>query len=617
MLQIRINKSFFLNLPDNFSMQFIDENPMFLTDRIPVPHTISLEAPLTPENRVFFGFPDRVTSPRIFDKYTADIIHFGSTIMRGELIILSVKKTIQFQFINATMPQNAKKKLNTLDFGDYDYGQFHATKEDLDYSDSMYAEYKAALYDSINNPTDFITAPVRRSDVEWEGHAATNGLKNAIRQYINYYNPFDSSWSMPNKDNLSAMALFPIVPFPYIHKLIDIFFGNTLDSNPFYDDPTLRKLVMVCFNHKNINIDNYFTVSDNGRIYYCFPLADDYTATAGLAENYTQQKSFMQEYPFSDFLKNLIALFGLTCFIGDKIELVYNNTLINSKIVFDLTPFVSGLPEVSYENPKHYVLTYNQDIADDVDGIDPPIVKNSIKAMYDQILNVISPVLTTNFKLKGTNAVFEFSKVAVGVPPSGQDQRMEVRSVIKSPALATKRAPEEDDIENIIISSDVKPLEMNLEHYWNELSNYAEEAINKENWYVPVLPSTGVESAPHIMLDAGLRTSVSFLGHSFRQLLNHHTDARGNKLFNLSLLISDTDSESVYYKFHQPMSSWYAKSKIKLTLVAILTPTQILSISNQHKIHVSGKNFHIIKREYALSSKKYIPVTFELIEAIN
>lgn len=617
MLQIRINKSFFLNLPDDFSMTFIDENPLFLSDRIPVPHTISLEAPLSSENRAFFGFPERVTSKRIFDKYEAEIIHFGSVIMSGELIILSVKKTIQFQFVNATMPAKAKKNLNTIDFGEYDYGKSQFDVNELDYTDSMYAEYKAAVSNSINSPDDFCTAPVRLSNMEWEGHAAVNGLKNAIAQYINYYNAIDGTWSMPPKDNQSAKAWFPIVPFPYIHVLIDKFFGDTLDSNPFYDDPTLRKLVMVCFNHNNLNVSNYYSYPDNSRIHYVFPLVDDYTLDVdGLINNKTQQKSFMQEYPFNDFFKSLLTLFGLSCFIGDKIELVYNNSLINTKTIFDLTPFVSGQVDISYEKAKRYILTYGQTVSEDT-GIERPIVKPTIKSMYDQILNVISKNLTENFKLQGTNAIYEFTKVAVGVPPSGQNQRMEVRSIIKSPALATVKIPDDDEIENFEVSISVKPLEMNLEHFWNELSNYDEEAINKENWYVPVISDNSLQNAPNIMIDAGLCASVSHLGLTFRQLLNHHTDARGNKLFNLSLLINDTDSDGVFLKYHKYMADFYAKNKIKLTLTAILTPTQIRSISNQHKIHVSGKNFFIVKREYALSSKKYIPVTFELIESIN
>ena len=620
MLEIILNKTYALQLDTNFALQMIDENPLFLDDRIPVAHTLNLAAPITPDNLLFLGFPNRHTNRKIMQRYEADIWHFGAVVMQGELIIIDITETINFQFINAPLPLKAKKTMNVIDFGERDFGTAHATIETLNYSDAMYNDYKDALLQSITTPDEFVTAPVRLSSVEWDGHIAAWGMKNAVAMYINYYNPIDESWSMPPITTMSAMALFPVMPFPYVHVLIEKMFEDKLVSNPFYDDVNLRKLVMLCFNHKNFQLGNYYKTNESGRIFYVFPLADDYTASSGLFQNKWQMASFMQQYPFNNFLKSLLSLFGISCFIGKKIEFIYNNDLLETTECFVLDQYVSGIPTISFEKGKVYVLSYGEEKTTETTTLTVNIQSGSVDASYFDILQAAE--LTKTYKIADNpNLVFELTKKAVGIPPSGQNQKFVVTQRTITPALAVQKYesdPNDDESpETHNVNIDVKPLETNIEHYWNELFNQQEEAINKGHWYVPVMPDTDLKSPPYIMLDAGMQPAISNQNYAYRQLLNHHTNAQGVKVLGLSLLINKTDTDGVWYKYHRKFSDWYSRDKTKLTVKAILTPMQNRQITNKMKIHLYGKNFHIVKREYPLSNDRYMPVTFYLIEAFS
>jgi hypothetical protein len=620
MLEIILNKTFSLQLPEDVSIPFIDENPLFLEDRIPVAHTVSFNVPKTPENMFFFGFPNRPSTARIMDKYEADIYHFGSIILEGEIILIDVQETINLQFINAFMPSDAKKPLNMLDFGERDFGTAQANAADLNYVNSMYDAYEQAIYDSTVTPGDFVTAPVRLQSVEWDGHIAAWGLKNAVSMYINYFNPIDQSWDMPPTPQMLAYAIFPIMPFPYVHFLLTKFFGDRLEINPFYEDINLRKLVMICFNHKNFRTSNFYKANDAGRIFYVWPLVDDYTAISGLFQNKWSMQSFMQQYQFNEFFKSILTLFGMSCLIGRKIELIYNKDLLLTEDIFDLTPFILADPVISYQKGKIYVLSYGQEKTTETNSIAVHMQSGSVSDAYFDILS--SAELTKNYKISDNpNVVYELTKKAVGIPPSGQDQKFVVTSKIITSALATdKYEPvdyEEDSMQAHEVRVDVKPLENNIEHYWNEMFNGPEEAINKGHWFVPVLPDTDLKAPPYIMLDNGIQPGISNQNHTYRQLLNHHTNAQGVKEFNLSLLINKTDPDSVFMKYHQEMAEWHKRDKVKMTVEAILTPLQLKQISNKMKIHVAGRNFHIIKREYTLSKTRFIKVTFDLIEAFS
>jgi hypothetical protein len=627
MLQIILNKSYSLQLPDGFTMRFIDENPLFLNDRIPVPHTIAFEVDRTPDNLLFFKFPDRVTTNKIFMKYKMDIWHFGSVVMEGEVKVLSVEDTIKLQFINAYLPENAKKKMNQIDFDELDHGLMDADKDLLLYAHPKYDDYKLAVSNSVSDPENFVTAPVRIKNTAWDGSEASWGLKNALRMYINYYNPIDSDkWNFPSKSYLGGTwrseCIFPIIPFPYLHYLISYFFDDTMEVNPFAVDAELRKIVVVNFSHINFNVDNFCFMKSHADERFnevaVFPLVDDYTPAAGSALNKVQHKSFMQDYPFNEFLKQILSLFGMTAFIGKTTTFEYNNDLLTTEEIINLSEFVIGKPIISYEEGKIYNLTYGEEKTEEINVETPVPSMGTFANAYLNIINLtLTPEITKNYKIWGMpNAVYELTRTAKGIPDTANQEQTHyvIQCTQKTNALSTAKV---DDTEREIhsIKVDVKPLEIGIEHYWNEHFNYTNEYIQKRHWVVPLLTDNDLKAAPRLMIDLGLQPTLYTTAHTYRQLSNNYYNSYGDLAAGISLLINETDQFGVYYKYHRKMAEWYLKDKIKITATILLTALHLKKITNKHKIHINGKNFFIIKREYEMSSDKFIPVTFELIEA--
>lgn len=616
MFEIIIQKKFSLELPENFEIPFIDENPLFISDRIPVAHSLAMEVDKTSNNLLFFGFPNRVTNTKIATKYPAQIVHFGSVIMNGELNIISVNEKINLQFVNAVMPENAKKKMNQIDFGSYDYGNIDPTPETLQYNDPKYDNYKYFVVNSVFNPENFITAPIRLKGTTWEGHEGAFGLKNAVSMYQNYFNAFDQSFTMPTPlgTNIVIQSIFPVIPIPYLHWIITHFFGETIQSNPFYDDPNLRKLVIVNGTHINFNIDNFYKTNDSGKKLCVFPLVDDYTVVAGSIKNKGEFNSFMKNYPFNDFLKNILSLFGISMFLGEKITFEYNNDLLETDSVIDITPFIVETISVSFEEGKIYNLNYGQD---KTQNINVETTADGPKTFMNAYLDILlSDQISKNYQIWGMpNAVYQLTKKAVGVPEQGQTQDMIVESEIKISALTTQSV-DDSEMEVVNMQIDVKPLDVNIEHYWKQQINPVTEYIKKHHWVVPVLDAPDTTSAPNIMIDLGLKYFT--LGENYRMLSNSGRDAYG--LYSgvyLNLCITEDDPMSVFEQYHKKIKWWHKQQKTKITCQAILSPAQNNKISNKKKIHLMGKNFHILKREYTLSKNKFIRVTFDLIEAFS
>ena len=85
MLEIQIHNGVSLDLPEDFRLNMICENPLMLEDRIPAPYSVQFEVPSTIKNLQVFGMPNRIAANGLVKKLPADIIQFGFIVSRGEL----------------------------------------------------------------------------------------------------------------------------------------------------------------------------------------------------------------------------------------------------------------------------------------------------------------------------------------------------------------------------------------------------------------------------------------------------------------------------------------------------------------------------------------------------
>ena len=124
MLEIIVNREHQLQFPEDITLHFVEENPMFAEDRIPVLHTLSFEIPPTANNLKAFGFPNRVTSKSVVRKYQAEVRHSGVVFSKGEILLIEFQTAIKLQFKGSRENVNLRTSMRNIDFGSESYGAF-------------------------------------------------------------------------------------------------------------------------------------------------------------------------------------------------------------------------------------------------------------------------------------------------------------------------------------------------------------------------------------------------------------------------------------------------------------------------------------------------------------
>ncbi|MBK6964586.1 MAG: hypothetical protein IPH20_11790 [Bacteroidales bacterium] len=196
--------------------------------------------------------------------------------------------------------------------------------------------------------SDYVIAPVRLKGTEWSGPEYRGGMVNTVKQYINYFNPVTKNFFIVDDEK----AHTPILPFPFVYKIIEQALGPFLESNPFASGD-LAKLVLISMNHKYYSFDNIYNwywvppLEEQIRE-VMFPLVDTYESSGGLIPLEWEFKSFLQAYAFKELLKNLMKVFCMTAYPGVKFRIEFNNNVMDRKIRVNWDDKLAGDPVISY-----------------------------------------------------------------------------------------------------------------------------------------------------------------------------------------------------------------------------------------------------------------------------
>lgn len=579
-----------LDLPDNIEISIVDENPMFMEDRIPAPYSLDFEVPTTLRNLEFFGFPTRLASAQVKRKVPAELRFYSTVIGRGEVLLLENEKTLKLQFKGSLEHENINKDLNQLDLGEKDYGTVPNFKIDpfVQYNSLAFTNYKNGLYQQAVNPSDFVIAPVKLKGVDdWEAMPDFQGIKNAYRQYINYWSTqgglqFSEYWHIQNKYHT------PVLPFPYLWKVIEQGFGGQLVNNPFATGD-LKKLILVAQTHKYFDISSYFKTT------YSLPLLDHYAASGDEQLKFAV-KSFQQAYAFKSFLKNILKIFSMTAFPGNKYSLEFNNDIFDRNIVTKLDDKLTGNLQVNYEDARDYRFQYADYGESDVEHNDTSFTTSQMFGLFHNLNQSFEGTFTdNNFK-----SVFHWKAEMVGA-----NSQLEITSEILRSALAIQKTG--SNRERYEVSSEVSPLDMNLHKTWIQYQN----PVTKRHWFVPELEKQSNAASPHIMFHGGMAQTFEQDGQ-YPYLMAHHTDHFGVQRLNTSL--HPEGNGGLLQKFHGKFSQWVEKDKKKVRGLFKLTPLEIKNLNIRDKIHLKGRLFYILKKEYSIKHKGVSLVDIELIE---
>jgi hypothetical protein len=598
MLEIIVNNKTRLQLPVNINLQITLENPLFQDDSIPSPYSLSFAIPATPGNVSALGYPTRITSTSVISKQPAEIRHSGMIISRGEVLLLETGNSLKLQFVGSILTDEMKSDLNEIS-DIYDYGFMPEDLSDIDYYDNWAVDYKDALNYNLNHGRDYVIAPVRIKDVPWDGDISWGGTKNSFLQYINFYNPINNKLYIGD----GHYRRTPVLPFPFVHKLISKVFGDKLPVNPFAVGD-LAKLVTVSCNHPHWNYDSLFGSFTQSEFPYedvevVRPLIDSYEAVSGQIPLKFDTKSFSQAYAFNKFLKELLKTFSMSAFPGNVWTIEKNNDIFNGSVVVNWDEKLVGIPVKKIEEGKSYVFSF--------DGISLSENKTNygFRFVNPLYLRAITKPVGEQVLLRDLESNAQFGTT---VTHNWSETEKWLDCEVKQSALECAIP---DSTENLVNpKSEVIPLDMSIEPYWNEEESNTSH-ITRKYWYVPILEKKELTKAPNIMAFAGMAGAFDE-NDNYPLLLNHNTDHFGNKLMDLSLRPEGQDG--LNNTFHSGMKSWYEKDKLRLQSVFRLTLSDIRNLDLRKKIYLKGRLFFIEKLEYSLTMKDISLVDASLVE---
>jgi len=614
MIELKVNGSYNIDLPDDIEISIVIENPLFMEDRIPAPYSLDFEVPATPANLAAFGYPTRVTSKIVKRKVPAELKCFGLIYGRGVLLLLESQKQIKIQFKGSLEHENVDKNINQLDLGVYDYGEvpnfYHLdvsvpNHARVNYYSAPYFAYRTAMRSEAISGQDFVIAPVKiKEEDKWFGLESGNGMLNSFYQYINYWNPTLMQFGF--EENLTNSHT-PILPYSYLWKIIETGFGGQLQSNPFASGD-LRKLVLIAENHKNYlsKILYYLWFQQSIQRESLLPLIEEYNDNP--TENLNEHlqiilKSFMQSYPFKTLLKNILKIFCMTAYPGHKYSLEFNNDILNRTTVNNIDDKLTDELLISFREGMDYVFSYSVHGESDVkqDGF-MDMVRINASLVYQAAL-FLTPDKAELIKDSNTGAIYNCT-----LELKGLNSEKRIKSEVARSALAiTKRSHSRGVFD---MSSDIAPLDLNFHHSWSVNYNTG-DIIPMKHWFVPEIDKKDVDAAPNIMFFGGMADNFDHSGQ-YPYLMAHHTDHFGVQRLNTSLHPEGTDG--LIEKFHGKYKEWIEKDKVTAKGSFKLTPLEIRNLDIRDKFYVRGQLFYIEKLEYSITHKRVSLVDMELVE---
>lgn len=601
MLEIIVNSQYFLNLPSDIEINFIEENPLFLVDRIPAPYSLSFEIPATITNLLAFGFAGRITSSSVKRTVQAEIQHTGLVLAKGEILLLEANQVLKLQFKGSREPEEITANLNEIDYGEKSYGSFPYHAEDINYQDPELEDYVRSMNSTAVQGLDFVIAPVKIKDTPWMGSESKGGMKNAVLQYINYFNPITQSFFVQDTEKGHT----PILPCLYVHKIIERAFGKSLVSNPFSSDD-LNKLVLISTNHHFYLFENLYTWFwdyinfEDVQHGVLFPLVDDYQATNGLIPIHWNFSSFCQAYAFRELLKNLLKIFCMSAYPGVNFRIEYNSSVMNRNVQLNWNDKLAGEAVVSYENAKDYYFSYSGIKKSDTEVLTS---HSTVQEIFNIAINIASEEGSV-YTVASTGAWLKLTRKLRGLT-SDPWLNCEIE---QSPFATIEPSTREERFE---ITSEIRPADMSIEQYWWQELAPKDDIIQKKHWFVPIIEKQKTTDAPYLMFFTGMSGTFQDSG-SYPQLMAHHTDQFGVKRLNTSLHPDGPDG--LIEKYHSTMKAWVEKDKMKVRGSFRLSVLELKNLDIRDKIHLQGRLFYIVKLNFSLSAKSIGLVDVDLIE---
>jgi hypothetical protein len=608
MLYIKI-KGVHVDLPEDFAIDLILENPLLQQDRIPVPYTTSFEFPLTIANKSLFANPTRINNADRIWEYDAGELGYGAHVFYyGMLIIAEISGKLMANFQASDNLADFKKPMNQLDLGIYDFAETDYDGRKQKTGSDITALLQYQFFVSRLHLEDF---PITAAPIKILGDPpslSTGGTP--IYNYMlwaqnNFFNAFrgvggnNDGFTDPS-DGLYKSGVLPVYPQIRIAELMRILLKLSDENNPFINSE-LYKMVITSHFHRNFKDDLIVN-------WFGFIFDNDYPSPMDPPEPlYFNMGSYQSQSSAAEVIKAVLNILCMTIFSfyeeGIQVyRLKFNKDLIADESFDDWDKLVGTIPKLSRETRQDYSFGYS-----DFNETEP-------KVDSDFILSTIEDLLAAPVNSETNEQLYYIQTTGQHILKKENEFNPDYPFGTHSYEVRSSGLGGSNRNGGYDISSQFSPLKMTITENLLDISK-----SDEKHYYPLYLPiysgEISVDFKPAIMLYQGLQPFENDLGNieGFPHLSYHNYNASGERLGDLSLAWGGNDG--LIKNYHEHFKNWVERDKLMAYVELIFPPYLIKSIDMSKKKMIRNRLFWIRKMVIPMSRKKIEPARVDLVEA--
>lgn len=639
MLKIIINGTV-LQLPPDISISYSMENPLFSTDRIPVPYTQNFDVSATPYNLQALGYPNRVTSGVDYSQVNpGEIHHSGLLISKGFFIIdKATDKIISLNFRGAIFPESVKRALYNIDIGEQYIGttesqpgnrpgsiQSHVGNSMRSFCDIMDTYANLTLPDFVAAPTHIkgkspiVTNDGTRADRPTGERPESDITKTSsycdISTFINTYRPKstqgggggfgDGTGSItPIHDRyyISTLRLTgilsKIIPSFRIGFILSKIIKSNINNNIF--DSILSNLMMLCNYASTYEITSLSPVWNIVGERVVLKLSD-----------------YMPDITAVDFISEILRLPCATLFASNtEYSIELNSDILKKTAIKDWSGKIFDGYAITLREGEDYIFSINslsEPIPEGMDIIDVETIQQMV-------------TLIDGMPLRNDDNIF-----CCRVKKTGQ-----LFKIAPNNTLSTATETHWDctlhsqGVEVVAPESERGSFDMSLTG--GVIPTVVENYVGDSLYYVPIFKDGKTNHiryyCPEIEIDTnspkrgkdilfglyhGMQlTPATNAGGKFLYPMISHTNVLPDGSINGELSLMESD---LIEKFHKPFKKWVEKDKRVVKCDVLLSPTEVRYLDLREKVHFLGRDFFINTINIPIIIDDILPCEVELIEA--
>lgn len=610
MLEILV-RNVLVDLPEDIQIAMTNENPLFISDKLPVPYSLSFQLPRTPKNSAVFAHANRLATHqdgKAFKAAPCKIFFQSICILQGTITLDEYNKGFNATFKAVDFNDNLKAGFYKKDFGELIFSG-DVQVSGFNNPASFQYHYKAWT-DTLayNTHPDYIAAPIyvkmwNHPFSFYREHSSGNA-SNSIRVrmitmmqdlYLSMFNVDNQSFFFKTDDD-RTQATSLIFPLFRIGFLINCLVGNNLISSPF-STSEMRDVLVPSFFFKGLTRAISSILTSN---------------PFGVNPAYVTFSDYMPEINANDFLRTILNIFCMTLATHKGGFVVkFNREIFQAGVKYDWSnklidelaiSKVDGLfYEYGFQDEEYYVPS---EAVPEVD---------THEDMYNTPFNLptVDDSYEGYFYIKDTEQYFLKSAYYQTYRENFEDKH---ELMLAYDFKGYKKPPRKEptpDQETYDAKSDIKQMYLQPSPYWTSLS----DDDTKRFWTVPMwIPEEGdgqdkskrnVRSKSiSLLLYSGVRKTVQ--GNKDYPFVSPY------KNDNISLKWDGDDG--LLNKYHLDFKNWIERTKTKITGTFLLSPVDLNKLAITDKIHVQGRNFFIEKMQYVIRKDKIDPVIVDLVE---